>query len=1537
MHVCGSSAQTHHHDAASSPGESVQCMAINASGSIMAVLTQLRLHFWSAGRHTAHLTTLRVPGASLDEDPAVSVLWRMTQGTHLVVVTTRRVLFFEADIIIDNESFMAPVKQPLTAPALRYTDAASRVCYSHEIDIDTGLAISGSAAGPYAFLICTTAGVVYIVGWLEQRILYQWTTVGLRSAGHHFSHVLFEPEKVKAGPRATSATPAGEVEGNSSTSGISPPANGPSQRVPRTDPLQLRHLDPVRENSFTHTTAFSSSAMKPISNLAEGRGAFGRSIRPPGAAFKVASSSLSQTPLFAPPPPSSDQRSEKESVTSVISPMPILKDDAGAERNTVSPSAVEIVETSSNRGNDFSLRRSSAGGAMMTGTILHVSFVTRLKLLTFIFSSGLVALCRTSCGAKLTQADVQLSGNLTRIVSASMCAFNARHYLLAVCTQAGTLSCRLVDASSLAVSSKPLWTGLRGLAEAKRENFGLVSALEWSPSEELLCVGFVKHGVVVLHYSGAVLLSHLPGPMGTPTPSAASLPLSRAEVSGGCSAVTWDPSGGRLWMAQQQGMNFFSLDMMRCLTVPTVGPMAGAHTPFALLSSDGLFLTSISEAAGLQGARELVRAPEHYLRSSYPVTHGAISCDGRYVACAGRYSIATFCRDSYSWAVEASLKERHRFTCVADPVWLRSSLLVVPALLNDARSFELLVFSNHSTSLSQVLCRVALDGRPTQLAAIHQDLRGDGYLVLYDTNQMLHLYRYDIFCDTADLHTKLFASITPIRTMSLTGNLAYPLRVIPVCLDGAQRDSTAEAPPRRSCVRDDGSEVRLLLHRRTDHALTWVRGEPVVETGSSSQNQNNYIMGVCDPLERGVPPPFVFDFWVDRSTPLNGVVLVTHEEGDGLVLLHLWRPSRDNREPAETMPLLRRMTVSPTRDAEFLPLCVSTFDGCVLSADMDCSQRLFDHSGYGGTALPFLTTRPILYAHRILSLLLLHAMPSNLSTDTAASTNGSSRHLKSLGKLSEGLPDGASQSVSFAWDHQLFWWLEQMRTNDTFVAVLDYFLHTALNDSPPAAVSGLSRRKVVQAVISLLRNYPEFYTIVVGCVRKIDASRWHIVLDLLGSPLDLYTECMAHRRYAEAMHLVRVIMMGSFSPLTSSTPASCVSDTPQRDAKGLQLPEPINEWSLGPLHQATTCAVELFIVSVQNGDYNGAYDLLRFMALLGHEIGMPTARSTEDEEARYGFVERWLRHLTWAEKEKNEDDGVNPTGVDKSMTHAEPGPVVKEHPALVFDRAGASNAAPEVAKEYEQQQSAVTLMFRSNLKLPEVVEQEALRLFQNGYVVQLARLLDTFSLSLPGFLKVVGDTPALQPVLHLSDVFDGLHKELGLPRGRRAVPFSSTVWCHSVTTQQADSTSLSPVLRGRADPKLWTAAQSVLYASSALLKSMESLSQLFYVFLEYSISFTLLLMLKADAIALITPLKASREGSQSISNTVLEGEQAAPSGPSQLPQIGSAYYSIDVAVQIEELVALPENAGYRSFVRDVFTSLPPSLLHAQQPEVAFKD
>eukprot|EP00759_Apiculatamorpha_spiralis_P011383 PhF_6_TR18862/c0_g1_i1/m.27422 len=137
-------------------GDTVVHVAYSPQGTTFCVLTKLQLQFWSGLQHTVPLATIPLPRCSLlpGRDVGSTVCWHQSGKVVAVTTVDRRILLFEADILIaDNSSAIA---YRADHRDFRMANGASRIALGPEIQLDYGLIVS--VVPTYHFLLVATSG-----------------------------------------------------------------------------------------------------------------------------------------------------------------------------------------------------------------------------------------------------------------------------------------------------------------------------------------------------------------------------------------------------------------------------------------------------------------------------------------------------------------------------------------------------------------------------------------------------------------------------------------------------------------------------------------------------------------------------------------------------------------------------------------------------------------------------------------------------------------------------------------------------------------------------------------------------------------------------------------------------------------------------------------------------------------------------------------------------------------------------------------------------------------------------------------------------------------------------------------------------------------------------------------------------------------------------------------------------------------------------------------------------------------------------------
>lgn len=1135
--------------------------------------------------------------------------------------------------------------------------------------------------------------------------------------------------------------------------------------------------------------------------------------------------------------------------TTSITVVPRGRADSESFPSCESPESIQFVETVPTL------------PTMLTDPILHCNFAPRLGLLTMILSSGYLLLLRVPETESLLTLPLRFSASSAlALPSACLASTNSTHLMMAVATQTWGVSAYAIDMKDLRLSTKSLWKSNRFLNDAKKRN-GPISCMQWcSGTEDMLCVGFYRTGAVVLHYSGTCLLTT--SASGEDFIWRSPLQSNTAQLSAGydtavlhgCISASWSHSGNRLLTVEPQSTAFQAFTLGRVLGSREVTGQQGCSHPFVAVMTDYKVAT-----VDANGCHSDVAVPANYLLRASPLRYGSLSTTSEWLVCAGQHAWATLHLPTRCWYQFAGDKGTSVMRCVADPVWIDNVALVVPVVHTNRGAYEIVVVEPTKLALKQAQATLMLASRPLMLSATHRYPSGDGFIAVLDVEQVVHVHRYNTVVErtTGQLAAVAF---TLVREVTFGDTLCRPLWMQLVEERFHPGDCASSLPV-------------LLVHRSIDHTLVCLHlGRNESQNATSKQpfhlQEGEIALAPLVSCGEGLEPSRVFHAWVEGCSPLEGVRVVTLQES-GLVLHQLlW-------SPCSSLPQQSALNLH-TWDEYLVPLGIAPNDGYVMSLLEASNASTLDD----GTS-PILRVRPVFFAPHILSLLLQQSMLPKLLPQHPQPVKG--HVVPTTTVASGGPPDfvpfsgGRSlplQPAVFLWDTAFFLWLQRLRECDSFVPTMDYFLYRLINESAPAGIAGHDWRGALRATIALLRSFPEFYEIILGCVRKIDVSRWGVVLDILGSPEDFFKECLENHRFAEALHLVRVIMMGDYRAETANKVAT---DDATDGAAAASA-------SKAAMHKAAACATELFEWAVRNSDFASAYDLLRFTALLQHEIGMPAASDTAKEDG----VLAWLMQMAmWP----NAATSVAPLHtVSPKLWLIAPGG--EPTPPC------AGSPEHSLVSEGQQRLEAIEVMFSLYSSMPTTVEAKASELLRSGHLLQLCYLSETFLFALPHFLEamrthmaeLLSTGGASSITAHYTVAFAGLHTELGLPQCQR--PIGKAI--HSFDMLRFEGAGAEVDIKER-----WTQAQVVLYSCKQRRSSLDALCYAFGAYPPYNI---LLPLLRMDKTQLLTRVTASVS--------------------SQPPLLCLSH--------LAGMVDAPMNRGYRPFLGDVVNALPLALLNTPQ-------
>ncbi|KAH9578904.1 Ribosome control protein 1 [Trypanosoma melophagium] len=1012
---------------------------------------------------------------------------------------------------------------------------------------------------------------------------------------------------------------------------------------------------------------------------------------------------------------------------------------------------------------------------ILTGTIVDVYHSPQLKLTAFLLSNGNVILARSSVGNDFTNDEILFSGRCSIAASAARIAINSKHMLIVMTTHAGDVVCKIINED---LSLGHFWNGLKCLKSIGR--VGPICDIQWSPDEELLCVGFYHHGVVVVHYSSVCVYSSVLAC------------YSQRCVAEGCISLSWSNHNHQLFLIEPQQNSFKAFEFSKVISTPS-GDSRSYFTPIISFNNDILRLCGHSPFEDGVTFNDVINIHSQYAVENYPLIYAAVSPDGAAVVISGKKGFVIFDRIMRRWRTLRDKNQEREMVCVAQPLWLHSLAVVLPVRMIHTRSYALRVYAHRYLDSTALLEHLPLERMPLQICECH-DESSDVFLLVLDSSNTLLIWRCNISSEKPSTNLTIDVSLELFKRIKLPSNFSNPIEMTAIHPIHLRPHRAPRTPLSSSHTGFEYTLPLVLFILRGSHALVslGLSVAPMTEGGLLEPHADEDKSGMPFPITT-LRSSGVYKIWIDNSVPIDGGIILVFGD-NGVSFLHLC----GTNEGLAPFLLLDEYRIGQF-DADSLPIGISTYDGCLLTAS-STSDVLWSISGMSPIIYMRMTVKPILYNYRVLAAL------TRFGSSSVETVNGKK------------VPPTGTPFIPLYWSDRLFYWLERMRSNNTFVPNADYYLHTLIDETPPAGIDQLDRRSAVQATVSLLRRYSEFYSILVSCVRKVDVSRWQVVLDVLGSPLELFRECLENQRFEEAAHLLRVIMMDG---------TLCNSSTPVES-----------------LENAMTSAAQLLVFALWQRNVSLIHDLLRFASLLHAELVIPVIMEGKDENV--GVWSRFWNAVGFQQNSSN-----------MSLSETDPFCIISAEQLP----SGGTNP------DSERRRCAIEFLLLHYPNVKHAVNDVATKSLISGHLILLRDILQEFSLSLPHFIRVKRSTDLISLLgmgistnrneektngdhdndnsvekntidVLLPDIFDGIHDELGLPRSMRCI--GSDLRQYLSYPSKGEITS--------ADPALWTIAQSHIYSTPGVVNTLLDLRRLYNVWEECVTAINIVLMSEVDVI-----------------------------------------------------------------------------------------
>ena len=1061
--------------------------------------------------------------------------------------------------------------------------------------------------------------------------------------------------------------------------------------------------------------------------------------------------------------------------------------------------------------------RTTSASAVVGGSVAFFAHSVLLKKSCLILSDGSLCLLDCMSGNDFTQENVSFSGVCHAGIGATSVSFNGKHNLVAVACTDSSVRFYSIEGNELRrhdAQASARWCEDTRLLEG-------VVAMRWSGDEETIAVGFRKRGIAVLHHSGACIMSSFTRYDWSTTSGRS---VHRPLFPSGCQCLAWDQEGHRLFGTEPEQKSFTASRFGRLAR--TMDPAENAKSSICLFEADSISFFHASDSDGIAENWETVRLPTDYSKENFPIRFCSVTGDGQHAAVSGTNGCALYNRKLRRWKLFGVRSQEKAIVAVACPCWVQNTCLALPVRNITRREFEVRVYSRFHLDESAVLCVLPMQRRP-QIVSCHMRTLADHKCVLavVDSANSLQLHELEVFTDSVTNPKAVRLNHRPLRVLALSPPMHSPLALI-VC------------PLRReAAMRPHSSKLPQLLVLQRNHELVLL--DP--NEASTAQEEGGMFPFAAAP----VTTDRVHSCWLDLSVTYAVqeccVVIAFGNEGvhahslpAALVESPTQKSSRRSSRPAFFDPSVTTASTSSTHLAEFdveaLPIGVLPLDGFIVFAMEGLFRKFVVPGLYPSYQV---NCRPVLYQHRLLLPLV-------------------SSQSSSSGEMDVAVVDDPLARV-----------LHRLRETGSFVDTMDYLLHSIIDNELDSRHVAHDRRRALQFIISILRKYPEFHQIIVGCVRKIDVVKWRVVFDVIGKPMDFFNDCIANRRIIEAAHVVRVVMMddassqegiqqpsSSVAVATSAGPTTAVAaghhGTPLRRSEsggsggGAGAGGGGGEsHMLAPLEDATNCARRLFTIVLGRGDFILAFELLRFMTLLSLEIDLP---NNDKSNTALSAIERALRSMWRGPQKPNSSQStassLNLRSVTSSVTCADAGLL---RPC-------------ETSAEH-----SVGNMLRKYPSLRTDMESTVLSLLRIGKVAQLCAMFESFQLDLDHFISTIFASPSVgwryssfnavgssssQPTMDgfadnphtamsqmsLREIFSNLHAEFGLPRCPQGeIPIPPSLASHPLAMNSL---------------RIFTATQEHLATVTASCTALNNIAVLFcrHTCVEYQCAFSILLL-----------------------------------------------------------------------------------------------
>ncbi|XP_071838357.1 guanine nucleotide exchange factor subunit RIC1-like isoform X2 [Apostichopus japonicus] len=623
---------------------------------------------------------------------------------------------------------------------------------------------------------------------------------------------------------------------------------------------------------------------------------------------------------------------------------------------------------------------------------------------------------------------------------------------------------------------------------------GPVTGLRWTPDSSALVLSWQNGGFSLWSVFGALLLCTLGSDFRT---SFFGKPTEALYIR----SMEWGPEGYNLWLTTEPKASLTNnqsedtnqdttgqlLQLPFVKSALTTNPVLTNHEHLFLQGGDRLYLNSgdalvkcsaQDEADGkspvrhhvtpsslcsfgdnnstLMGSKHwsIIQIPHSYLTNNWPLKFSVVDKSGHCIAVAGQYGFAHCALFTKRWKLFGNITQEKDMSVTGGLAWWRD--FIVCACYNHYEHREEIRLYPRVTNLDNAFAFILKVPFPVLLLNVFKD-----YLITFCSDCHISIFKME----RRDSAATPVASLVRIQGLSLVNFVPSASCMVSLMLTSL-RSETAK-PSEGKQIKD----VESLVINTAGRILMLQRDRPNTGNHQLDRRKNHSEMSFCAPV---VLASAVECMWATaKSSKDKPHLMEALWLGCGASGMKVWLPLFPQEGENQHHSFLSKRIMLPFQ-IRIYPLAVLFEDAVVLGSATDTIHLDailtpgFESSSNSCTFLPFTTLERTtqVYLHHILRQLLRR----NLGI-----------HALQIASSCTSLP--------------------------YFPHVLELMLHEVLEEE--ATASEPIPDALLPRVIAFIQEFPEYLETVVHCARKTEIALWGYLFASVGSPQQLFEQCLS--------------------------------------------------------------------------------------------------------------------------------------------------------------------------------------------------------------------------------------------------------------------------------------------------------------------------------------------------------------------------------------------------------------------------------------------